>query len=574
MKLVECVPNISEGRRAEVYEAVAAAAAAVDGVTLLNVDPGADTNRTVITFVGAPEPVLEAAFRLVRKGVELIDMTSHRGAHSRIGAVDVVPFVPVSDVTMDDCADLARRLGERVGRELKVPVFLYEHAASAPHRRNLADIREGEYEGLARKLRDPRWKPDFGPAELVPRSGATVIGARKFLVAYNVNLNTLDKRLANRVAFDIRERGRMKRDADDHPILDANGEPVWEPGILKSVKAVGWVIPEFDRAQVSINLTDLDVTPLHLVFDTCEERARERGLRVTGSELVGLVPLSVLLEAGRHYLARMGRPTGVPESALLSTAIRTLGLSEVKPFDPDERIIEYRLAQPVRLASMTIAGFVDELSSESPAPGGGSVSALAAAMGAGLASMVAVLSHTKKGFEPKQEALERIAVRAQQLKAQLLAAVDADTVAFDRLLDAMRMPKGTPEEIAARDAALADATVHASEIPLGVLEACPEVIELCREVGRIGLQASLSDAGVGAQVARAAAAGAYQNVCINLAGLADAKRRAPLLARADAAWARARSLHAGAETELLEALRRGADAPQASTKAAPRRQKV
>ncbi len=559
MKLVECVPNISEGRRAEIYEAVAAAAAAVDGVTLLNVDPGADTNRTVITFVGAPEAVLEAAFQLVRKGVELIDMSAHRGAHSRIGAVDVVPFVPVAGVTMDECADLARRLGARVGRELKVPVFLYEHAASAPHRRNLADVREGEYEGLARKLRDPRWKPDFGPAEFVARSGATVIGARKFLVAYNVNLNTLDKRLANRVAFDIRERGRMKRDAGDRPILDENGEPVWEPGILKSVKAVGWVIPEFDRAQVSINLTDLDVTPLHLVFDTCDERARERGLRVTGSELVGLVPLSVLLDAGRHYLARMGRPTGVPEAALLATAVRTLGLSEVKPFDPNERVIEYRLAQPARLASMTVGGFVDELSSESPAPGGGSVSALAGAMGAGLASMVAVLSHTKKGFEEKQGALDRIAVRAQELKRQLLAAVDADTAAFDRLLDAMRMPKATPDESGAREAALADATVHASEIPLAVLEACPEIIELCREVGRIGLQASLSDAGVGAQVARAAAAGAYQNVCINLGGLADASRRAPLLARADAAWARARELHALAEGELLEALRRGAD---------------
>jgi glutamate formiminotransferase/formiminotetrahydrofolate cyclodeaminase len=554
MKLVECVPNISEGRNPEIYEAVAAAAA-IDGVTLLNVDPGSETNRTVITFVGAPERVLEAAFLLVKKGVERIDMTTHRGAHSRIGAVDVVPFIPVANVTMDECAELARRLGERVGSELRVPVYLYEHAASAPHRRNLADIREGEYEGLATKLRDPKWKPDFGPAELVPRSGATVIGARKFLVAYNVNLNTLDKRLANRVAFDVREKGRMKRDAGDNPILDEKGEPVWEPGILKSVKAVGWVIPEFDRAQVSINLTDLDVTPLHVVFDACEERARERGLRVTGSELVGLVPLSVLLDAGRHYLARMGRPTGVPEGALVAAAIRTLGLSEVKPFDPKERVIEYRLAGSAPLAAMSVSGFVDELSSESPAPGGGSVSALAGAMGAGLAAMVAVLSHTRKGFEEKREALDRIAVRAQELKAKLLAAVDADTAAFDRLLEAMRMPKGTADEAKARESAVADATVHASEVPLGVLEACPEVIELCREVGRIGLQASLSDAGVGAQVARAAAAGAYQNVCINLAGLADRKRAEPLLARADAAWARAKELHGAAESEILEALR-------------------
>jgi glutamate formiminotransferase len=555
MKLVECVPNISEGRRPEVYEAAAAAAASVSGVTLLNVDPGADTNRTVITFVGAPEAVLEAAFQLVRKGIELIDMTTHRGAHPRIGAVDVVPFIPVSDVTMDECAGLARRLGDRVGRELHVPVYLYEHAASASYRRNLADVREGEYEGHARKLTDPRWLPDFGPAEFVPRSGAIVIGARKFLVAYNVNINTLDKRLATRVAFDVRERGRMKRDEDGNPIVDGKGEPLWEPGLLKSVKAVGWVIPEFGCAQISINLTDLDVTPLHMAFDTCDERARERGLRVTGSEIVGLVPRDVLLAAGRHYLARMGRPTGVSEAALMHTAIRTLGLSELKPFDPKERVIEYRLANPARLASMTVRGFVDELSSDSPAPGGGSVSALMGSMAAGLAAMVAVLSHTRKGFESKQADLDRIAVRAQTLKDALLAAVDADTAAFDQLLDAMRMPKSTPEEQSARDVAMTEATVAATEVPLCVLESCPEVIELCMEVGRIGLQASLSDAGVGTQAARAAAAGAYQNVCINLAGLSDAGRRAMLLQRADGAWEEAKKLHAEAEVEMLAKLR-------------------
>ena len=556
MQIVECVPNISEGRRSEIYDAVAAAAASVSDVTLLNVDPGADTNRTVITFVGAPDAVLEAAFRLVKKGIELIDMTAHRGAHPRIGAVDVVPFIPVANVTMDECVELARKLGERVGRELQVPVYLYEHACSAPHRRNLADVREGEYEGCARKLADPQWQPDFGPNAFVPRTGAIVIGARKFLVAYNVNLNTLDKRLANRVAFDIRERGRMKRDANDNPILDERGEPLWEPGLLKSVKAVGWVIPEFGCAQVSINLTDLDVTPLHVVFDTCDERARERGLRVTGSEIVGLVPLQVLLDAGRHSLAKMGRPTGVPEAALVQNAIRTLGLGEVKPFDPKERVIEYRLASlPPRLASLSLRDFIDELSSESPAPGGGSVSALAASMAAALAAMVAVLSHTKKGFESKRDALDRIAVRAQQLKDQQLAAVDADTAAFDALLDAMRMPKATPEEQAARETALADATVGAAEVPLRVLESCPEIIDLCREIARIGMQASLSDAGVGAQVARAAAAGAYQNVCINLAGLSDAARKTALLARADAAWQQSRELHALAETEILVKLR-------------------
>ncbi len=559
MKIIECVPNISEGRRAEVYDAVASAAASAPSVTLLNVDPGADTNRTVITFVGEPEAVLEGAFRLVKKGLELIDMTTHRGAHPRIGAVDVVPFIPVANVTMDECVELARRLGERVGRELQVPVYLYEFACSAPHRRNLADIREGEYEGCAAKLKDERWKPDFGPAQFVPRSGAIVIGARKFLVAYNVNLNTLDKRLATRVAFDVRERGRIKRDADGNPIADAKGEPVWEPGLLKSVKAVGWVIPEFGTAQVSINLTDLDVTPLHVAFDTCDERARERGLRVTGSEIVGLVPLSVLLAAGRHYLARMGRPAGVPEAALVHTAIRTLGLSEVKPFDPRERVIEYRLASPARLVSMSVRDFVDELSSDSPAPGGGSVSALAAAMGAALASMVAVLSHTKKGFESKQADLDRIGARGQALKDRFLGAVDADTAAFDRLLEAMRMPKDDP----ARDAALADATVAAAEVPLGVLEGCAETIELCREVARIGLQASLSDAGVGAQMARAAAAGAYQNVCINLAGLSDARRDA-LLARADKAWELAKTLNDEAEVEILVKLREGVQSFKAS----------
>ena len=520
MKLVECVPNISEGRRPEIYETVAAAAASVSGVTLLNVDPGADTNRTVITFVGDPEAVLQGAFQLIKKGYELIDMSKHRGAHPRIGAVDVVPFVPVAEVTMDECAVLARRLGERVGNELSIPVYLYEFAATEPHRRNLADIREGEYEGLAKKIEHQDWKPDFGPAKFNPRCGATVIGARKFLVAYNVNLNTLDKRLATRVAFDVRERGRIKRDEEGNPILDEHGEPIWEPGLLKSVKAVGWVIPEYGCAQVSMNLTDTEVTPLHLAFDTCEERARERGLRVTGSEIVGLVPLSVLLDSGRHYLRRMGRPTGVSDSALVQTTIRTLGLSEIKPFNPKERVIEYRLANTSPLASMSIRDFVDELSSDSPAPGGGSVSALAASMGAALAAMVAVLSHTKKGFESKHDQLDTIATRAQTLKEQLLGAVDADTAAFERLLEAMRMPK----DDAARDEAIADATVAATEVPLGVLQCCPEVIELCREVARIGLQASLSDAGVGAQMARAAAAGAYQNVCINLANLASGER--------------------------------------------------
>ena len=560
MRLVECVPNISDGRRPEVYEAAARAAASAPGVTLLNVDPGAETNRTVVTFVGEPEAVLEGAFRLAAKAVEMIDMGTHHGAHPRIGAVDVVPFVPVAGVTMEDCAELARRLGERVGRELGVPVYLYEFAASAPHRRNLADIRTGEYEALADRVKDPAWKPDFGPAAFVPRSGATVIGARKFLIAFNVNLNTLDKRLANRVALDVREKGRMRRDEQGQPVLDATGNPVFDPGILKSVKAVGWVIPEFGCAQISMNLTDLDVTPLHVAFDTCDERARERGLRVTGSELVGLIPKAALLAAGRHYLAAMGRSTGVPEASLLHIAMRTLGLSEVKAFDPGERVIEYRLSGQGRLVGMTLRGFTDELSTDSPAPGGGSVAALVGALGAALAAMVANLSHSKKGFEGKLAQLDRIAVRGQELKDRLLSAVDADTAAFDRLLEAMRLPKGTAEEQAARDAAIAAATVAAIEVPLGVLEACPEIVELCLEVGAIGLQASRSDAGTGAQVARAAAAGAYQNVCINMPGLADRTQAAALLARADAAWAKAQELHRRAEDAILGGLRAAAGA--------------
>ncbi len=559
MRLVECVPNISDGRHPEVYEAAARAAASAPGVTVLNVDPGAETNRTVITFVGEPEAVLEGAFRLAAKALELIDMSAHHGAHPRLGAVDVVPFVPIAGVTMEECAALARRLGERVGAELGIPVYLYEFAASRPERRNLADIRAGEYEGLAEKLHDPAWRPDFGPAALVPRSGAIVIGARKFLVAFNVDLNTLDKRLANRVALDVREKGRMRRDEHGEPVLDERGEPVWDPGILRSVKAVGWVIPEFGCAQISMNLTDLDVTPLHVAFDTCDERARERGLRATGSEIVGLIPKSALLAAGRHYLARMGRSTGVPESALLHVAMRTLGLSEVKAFDPAERVIEYRLAGQARLAAMTVRAFADELSTDSPAPGGGSVAALAGALGAALAAMVANLSHAKKGFEDRQPDLERIAVRGQALKDELLAGVDADTAAFDRLLEAMRLPKATPADQAAREAAIAAATVAAIEVPLGVLEACQEVIELCVEVGAIGLQASRSDAGTGAQLARAAAAGAYQNVCINLPGLSNRAQAAALLQRADAAWAKAVAAHVKAEEEILGGLRKNAE---------------
>jgi glutamate formiminotransferase/formiminotetrahydrofolate cyclodeaminase len=558
MKLVECVPNISEGRRRDVYEAIARAVADVPGVTLLDIDAGADTHRTVITFVGPPEPVLEGAFRLTQEALARIDMRHHQGAHPRLGAVDVVPFVPIREVTMEACVELARRLSERLGKELDLPVYLYEQAATAPHRRNLADIRAGEYEGLAEKLKEAQWQPDFGPARFVPQSGACVVGARKLLVAYNVNLNTTDKRLANRVAFDVREKGRKKLGPDGVPLAGENGEPQWEPGLLKAVKAAGWSIPQYGCAQVSMNLTDLEVTPLHVAFDTCDERARERGLRVTGSEIVGLVSKDVLLAAGRHYLARMGRSRGVPEAAVIATAIRSLGLSEVKPFDPRERIIEYRLGGAASLAWMPLGELLDELSTDSPVPGGGSVSALAGSLGAALASMVANLAHARRGFEARQERLEALAVRAQALKDELSARVDADRCAFEALLAAMRLPRDSPEQARSRELAVAEATREAALVPLGVLESCPEIIELCLTAASLGLAASRSDAGVGAQMARAAAAGAYQNVCTNLAGLPDREQAQELVGRADRALARVRELHARAERDILEAL--GAEA--------------
>lgn len=558
MILVECVPNISEGRRPEVYEKVAQAVKGVEGVTLLNVDPGAETNRTVITFVGPPEAVLEAAFQLAATAFSLIDMRHHKGAHPRLGAVDVVPFVPISGVSMEDCVALARQLGQRLGETFQLPVYLYEFAATAPHRKNLSDIRAGEYEGLPEKLKDPAWQPDFGPAIFNPQLGACVVGARKFLVAYNVNLNTTDKRLANRVALDVREKGRAKRNETGEIIRNEKGEPIYEPGLLKAVKAVGWTIPEYGCAQVSMNLTDLEVTPLHVAFDTCEEKARERGLRVTGSELVGLIPKQALLEAGRYYLTRMGKCTGVPEEELIHVAVRTLGLSEVKAFDPQERIIEYRLAPPAPLVSMSLRGFVNELSSESPAPGGGSVSALCAALGAALAAMVANLSFHKKGFEDKRPQLERIAVTGQELKQAMLEAVDEDTRAFNQLLAATRLPKATEEEREARERALEEATLRAIQVPLSVLESCPKILDLCLEVAEAGLSASLSDVGVGIEVAFAAASGAFQNVCINLQGLRDRALAEKLFTRAEKALALVREKHALGEQKTLEALRKQA----------------
>jgi glutamate formiminotransferase/formiminotetrahydrofolate cyclodeaminase len=534
MRIVECVPNISEGRRQEVYEAIAEAAASVPGVRLLDVDPGYETNRTVITFVGEPEAVLEGAFQLVRRSHELIDMREQHGAHARMGATDVCPFVPVSGVTMDDCVELAHRLARRVGEELKVPVYLYEHAATRPDRRSLAHIRKGEYEALAKKLENPDFAPDYGPAEFVPRFGAMVVGARKFLVAYNVNLNVADKRWANRVAFDVREKGRT--------VTDENGNSVDQPGMLKAVRGVGWYIPEYGCAQVSMNLVDLDVTPLHAAFDACDESARQRGLRVTGSELVGLVPAKSILDAGRHYLSRMERSPGVPLADVIHTAIRTLGLGEVAPFEPRDKIIEHILAPERPLASMTVQGFADETSRDSAAPGGGSVAALAGALGASLAAMVANLPHPKSAFTDVRQELERISVRAQELKQQLLDAIDEDTWAFQKLMEAS---SSGDAELQRR------ATLHAAEVPLGVAEACPEIAGLCARAREIGMPASASDAGVGAGMARAAAVGAAMNVAINLQDMAaEDAEAAEMLRRAQEAVQRTDEIARDVEREV------------------------
>jgi len=523
MKIVECVPNISEGRNADVYNAVAAAAASVSGVKLLDVDPGEETNRTVITFVGEPEAVLEGAFRLVKRSFELIDMRTHKGAHGRQGATDVCPFVPVSGVTMDDCVELARRLGKRVGEELGVPVYLYEYAATRPERRSLAKIRKGEYEALPDKLKTDDFAPDFGPATFVPSFGAMVTGARKFLVAYNVDLNVTDKRWANRVAFDVRETGRT--------VTGPDGEQVHEQGMLEAVRGVGWYIPEYGCAQVSMNLVDLDVTPIHVAFDACEESARQRGMRVTGSELVGLVPKKVILDAGVHYLKRAARSPGVPECDVVHAAVRSLGLNEVAAFVAEEKIIEDILAPERPLASLTVQGFADETSRDSTAPGGGSVAALAGALAASLAAMVANLPQPKEAYAEVRDELEEIAVRAQHLKQRLLDAIDDDTWAFQRLMDANR---SAPDE---REAAVREATLGAARVPLEVAESCPEIVGLCARARAAGMAASASDAGVGAAMARAAALGAAMNVRINLQDMADDPDAGGMLERADQALA-------------------------------------
>ena len=545
MPIVECVPNFSEGRNRAVIDQITRAITSVDGAILLDVDPGQATNRTVVTFVGEPDAVVEAAFQAIKTASQVIDMRQHTGAHARMGATDVCPFVPVSGITMEECAELARRLGKRVGEELGIPVYLYEYAASRPERRNLADIRKGEYEGLREKLRDPEWAPDFGPAEFQPRSGATVIGARRFLIAYNVNLNTRDRKLAHDIALDVREAGRAKRDEHGVIVRDENGKAIKVPGRLKAVKGVGWFIAEYDRAQVSMNLVDHHTTPPHVVFDVIEEEARKRGLRVTGSELVGLIPLDAMIAAGRHYLRKQGRSTGIPERQIVETAIQSLGLREISPFDPDEKIIEYRLVREKgekRLVDMTLAGFADELSTDSPAPGGGSGAALCGSLAASLASMVANLTVGRKGQEDVWEEMIELADRAQEEKAFFLGAVDDDTRAFNRVMDAMRTKAKTPEEIAEKQEAVRQANREATLVPLSVLERTSRTLDLAMTAAEKGNPNSLSDAGVAGTVARACAEGAWYNVLINLNGIeGDNEWVAETRAKADALLAEVRT---------------------------------
>jgi len=526
-QIIECVPNFSEGRDMTIIKQITDMIETVEGVKLLDVDPGAATNRTVVTFVGEPEPVLEAAFLAVKKANELIDMSRHTGEHPRMGATDVCPLVPVANITMEETVEYARRLARRLGEELHFPVYCYEHAAFAEERRNLANIRAGEYEALPEKLKDPRWKPDFGPATFIPRVGATNVGARDFLVAFNINLNTTSTRRANSVAFDVRERGRVQRDGDPitgKMVKDERGEPVYTPGTLKAVKAIGWYIEEYGIAQISMNLTNIGITPVHKAFDEVCRSAGSRGLRVTGSELVGLIPKQAMLDAGTYFLGKQQRSKGVSEEELIRIAIRSMGLDELKPFRPEEKIIEYLIEDEQiapKLARMNLREFANETASESPAPGGGSISAYLGVLGASLATMVANLSSHKRGWDDRWEEFSLFAEKGQKIKDELLFLVDEDTRAFNKIMDALAMPKGSDQEKSARKMAMNDATRYAIEIPFRVMKACFASFEVIKAMVEHGNPNSVSDAGVGALCARAGVLGSWLNVKINAAGFED-----------------------------------------------------
>jgi glutamate formiminotransferase/formiminotetrahydrofolate cyclodeaminase len=525
-QIIECVPNFSEGRDLAVIEKITGEIEAVEGVKLLDVDPGKATNRTVVTFVGTPDEVVEAAFRAVKKASELIDMSKHKGEHPRMGATDVCPLVPVANISMEEVVEHARRLAERIGTELGIPVYCYENAALRPARRNLANCRKGEYEGLPDRLKSQEWAPDFGPATFQPKWGATAVGARDFLVAYNINLNTTSTRRANAIAFDVRERGRVKREGNPITgkiVKDEIGDPVYIPGSLKEVKAIGWFIEEYGVAQISMNLTNIRITPIHVAFDEVCRKAEARGVRVTGSELVGLVPLQAMLEAGKYFLARQQRSLGVSDGELIKIAVKSMGLDELKPFRPEEKIIEYMMsdAGEKKLAGLSVEGFADETASESPAPGGGSVSAAVGALGVSLATMVANLSSHKRGWDDRWEEFSKWAEKGQAIKKELLYLVDEDTRAFNRIMSAFGMPKGSPEEKAARHQAIQDATRYAIEIPFQVMLKAFESMEVIEAMVDKGNPTSVTDAGVGALCARTAVMGAYLNVKVNSADLED-----------------------------------------------------
>ncbi|MCB0769156.1 MAG: glutamate formimidoyltransferase [Flavobacteriales bacterium] len=564
-RLIECVPNISEGRDRAKINTIVAVVETVEGVRLLDVDPGKATNRTVITFVGEPEPVCEAAFRLMKKAQELIDMRGHTGEHPRFGATDVCPLVPISGMDMEETARYAQKLAERVGKELGIPVYCYEAAAYEEKRRNLANNRSGEYEGLPKKLKDPAWKPDHGPAEYtesVAKSGATAIGARNFLVAYNVNLNTTSTRRANAIAFDIREAGRVERSGDPltgKVVTDASGEPKKIPGKLKSVKGIGWYIEEYGIAQLSLNLTDITVTPVHVAFDEACKSAAERGIRVTGSELVGLVPKQALLDAADFFLARQERSLGISEREKIKIAVKSLGLDDLMPFDPQKKVIEYMLEDPAaeRLVRMDLKRFSEETAGESPAPGGGSVAAYVGALGVSLGTMVANLSAHKRGWDDRWEEFSKWAVMGEGLRNELLHLVDEDTRSFDRILAAMGLPKGTEEERTARKRAIDNATKGAINTPLRTMQVCVKSMELMKAMAEIGLQASVSDAGVGAACARTGALGGYLNVLINCAGLDDETYKKEVLTQAEGLRTAAEKLESEVMALTLSKIQRG-----------------
>lgn len=519
--IIECVPNFSEGRNMHIIKEITNEIEKVEGVRLLDVDPGKATNRTVVTFVGDPYVVIEAAYRAIKKAGELIDMSAHTGEHPRMGATDVCPLIPISGITMEETVMFAKKLAQRVGEELNIPVYLYEYAASEAYRRNLADIRSGEYEGLAAKIMKPEWKPDYGRATFNERSGATVIGARDFLIAYNINLNTTSTRRANAVAFDIREKGRQRKDEKGKVVKDANGDPVWDAGLLKSVKAIGWYIEEYGVAQISVNLTNMNVTPLHVLFDTACERAAARGLRVTGSELVGLIPLQAMVEAGKYFLRKQQRSIGVGEAELVRIAIKSLGLDELGTFDPKKKIIEYCLQDhnAKKLVDMSLTKFAHETAGETPAPGGGSIAAYCGVLGASLGTMVANLSSHKKGWDARWEEFSNYAEQGQELMKELLFLVDEDTRAYNVIMAAYGLPKDTDAEKAARKAAIDDATVYAIKVPFRTMQAAFRSFDLAMAMAEKGNPNCASDAGVGALCARAAVKGTYLNVMTNAKGL-------------------------------------------------------